>query len=257
MDPVRLSNISTRMRVLTADEVLIGGFIIGGSTPKTVVVRARGPSLASAGLSGLLANPTLGLMSGQTVVASNDDWQQAANAAQIQASGFAPSDPNESAILITLDPGAYTAIVSGVFPMMGIAIVEVFEVDGETAQLINISTRGRVQTGDDVMIAGFVIQGTGLQSVVVRARSQSLGQFGMRGLLENPTLQLLSGQTTIAANDNWQQAANAAQIQASGFAPLSPGESAILITLQPGAYTAIVRGTGGGTGIAIVEVFKN
>jgi hypothetical protein len=257
LDPVRLGNISTRGQVLVGDNVMIGGLIIGGSTPKTVVVRARGPSLAPYGLTGLLANPTLQLFSGQSVIAENDNWQAAGNAGQIQASGFAPPDASEPAIMMTLDPGGYTAIVSGVGGTTGIGIVEVFEVDAVTTPLINIATRGRVQTGDSVMIAGFVIQGTGPQSVVVRARGPSLAPFGISDFLANPTLQLFSGQTVIAANDDWQQAANAAQLQSSGFAPSYPAESAILVTLQPGAYTAIVSGVGGSTGIAIVEAFKN
>jgi hypothetical protein len=245
------------MQVLSGDDVMIGGFVIGGSGPKTVVVRARGPSLAAQGVPGVLANPQLQLFSGQTQVASNDNWSAASNSAAIAASGFAPSDANEAAILMTLNPGAYTAVVSGVGGSTGVAIIEVFEVDAILVPLANISTRGRVQTGDNVMIGGFVIQGDGPQTVVIRARGPSLAQFGIQGLLANPQLQLFSGATQIAANDNWQNAANAAAIQASGFAPTDPLEAAILITLQPGAYTAIVSGVAGGTGIAIVEVFRN
>jgi uncharacterized repeat protein (TIGR01451 family) len=253
----RLSNISTRMQVLTGDDVMIGGFVIGGSAAKTVVVRARGPSLASLGVPGVLANPRLQLFAGQAQIASNDNWGDATNAATIAASGFAPADANEAAILMTLAPGAYTAIVSGVANATGVAIVEVFEVDAILVPLANISTRGRVQTGANVMIGGFVIQGDGPQTIVVRARGPSLAQFGIQGLLANPQLQLFAGATQIASNDNWQQAANAVEVQASGFAPSDPMEAAILITLQPGAYTAIVSGVAGGTGIAIVEVFRN
>jgi sugar lactone lactonase YvrE len=251
-DPPRLVNISTRGRVLTGADVMIGGFIIGGGAPKTVVIRANGPSL---NIAGPLANPMLQLFSGQTQIAANDNWQDAANAATIQSSGFAPLHPLDSAIYTTLNPGAYTAIVTGVGGGTGVGLVEVFEVDLPSVPLINISTRGQVQTGNNVMIAGFIIQGSGPQTVIVRARGPSMTAQGLPGALANPMLQLFNGQTQIAVNDNWQQAANAATVQSSGFAPSDPLESAILVTLNPGAYTAIVTGVGNTTGVGIVEVF--
>ena len=248
----RLVNISTRAKVLTGNEVLIGGFIVQGSTPKTIVVRARGPSLAAPNT---LANPTLRLMSGQTILRINDDWQSATNAAELQASGFAPSHSLESAVMITVNPGAYTAIVSGSDGGTGMGIVEVFEVDHPENPLVNISARGSVLTGDDVMIGGFIIQGSAPQTVVVRARGPSLAQLGLTGTLANPMLRLYTGSTLIETNDNWVDAANAAQVQSSGFAPANSQESAILITLNPGAYTAIMSGVGNTTGIGLVEVF--
>ena len=256
-NPPRLLNISTRGPVLTGDHVMIGGFIISGSAPKQVIVRARGPSLAQFGVPDVLANPQLQLYTGQTPVASNDNWVDAPNKAAIEASGFAPENAQESAILMTLAPGGYTAIVTGVGNTTGIAIVEVFEVGEATTGLLNISTRGPVQTGDHVMIGGFIIQGDGPQTVVIRARGPSLSQFGVPGVLANPQLTIYSGQTPVASNDNWVDAPNKAAIEASTFAPENPNESAILVTLQPGGYTAIVTGVGGGTGIAIVEVFRN
>ena len=252
----RLVNISTRGIVRTGDNVMIGGFIIGGSAPKTVVVRARGPSLTPVGVPGVLANPQVQLYFGQTLLAANDNWQQATNAPAITASGQAPTNANEAAILIQLNPGPYTAIVTGVGNGTGIGIVEVFEIDALGVPLINISTRGLVETGDNVLIGGFIIQGNGPQTVVVRARGPSLAQAGVPGVLANPQLQLYSGQTLIASNDNWQQATNANAITASGQAPTNANEAAILMTLDPGAYTAIVTGVGGTTGVAIVEVFK-
>ena len=251
----RLGNISTRMQVLTGNDVLIGGFIIGGSAPKTVVVRARGPSLAPFGITNFLANPKLDLYSGQTVIASNDDWATATNAAALTASGFAPENAQEAAVLVTLSPGAYTAVVSGSGGGTGVGIVEVFEVDLPEVPLANISTRGQVLTGNDVMIGGFVIQGSAPQTVIVRARGPSLADFGITNPLANPVLQLFSGQTMVAMNDNWQSSAEAGQVLSRGFAPASPFESAILITLNPGAYTAIVTGAGGTTGVGIIEVF--
>jgi photosystem II stability/assembly factor-like uncharacterized protein len=253
----RLANISTRGEVLTGNDVMIGGFVIGGPSAKTVVVRARGPTLVPYGITNALANPTLRLVrsSDQATLAINDDWQSASNAADIAASGFAPSDALESAVLMTLAPGAYTAIVSGVGGGRGVGIVEVFEVDHPEVPLVNISTRGQVLTGDEVMIGGFVIQGNEPLTVVVRARGPTLVPYGITNALADPVLQLYSGQTQIAQNDDWSTAANAAQVQSSGFAPSNSKESAILITLDPGAYTAIVRGAGGTTGVGIVEVF--
>jgi hypothetical protein len=251
----RLFGISTRMQVLTGGDVMIGGIVIGGSTPKTVVVRARGPSL---GVPGALANPTLTIVpaAGGTNL-SNDDWQQAPNAAQLLTSGFAPGDPKESAVLATLNPGAYTAIVSGVGNTTGVGIVEVYEIDTPTVPLQAISTRGQVLTGNDVMIGGFIIQGDGPMQVAVRARGPSLVGAGVPNALLNPTLTLIraSDGVAIAVNDDWQQASNAAQVSASGFAPADARESVILINLQPGGYTAIVSGVGNTTGVAIVEVF--
>ncbi len=254
----RLANISTRMQVLTGNDVMIAGFIIGGSTPKTVVISVAGPSLANFGIANALANPTLTLVrsSDQSVIATNDDWGSAANASQIQAAGFAPSNSLEPAIMMTLAPGAYTAIVQGVGGGTGVGLVAVYEVDHPEVPLINISTRGQVLTGNDVMIAGFIIQGAP-QKVVINVAGPSLANFGIANPLANPTLTLVrsSDQAVIEVNDNWQNASNAAQIQASGFAPSSSLEPAILITLAPGAYTAIVQGAGGGTGVALVGVF--
>ena len=174
--------------------------------------------------------------------------------AEIQASGFAPVNAKESAILSTLNPGAYTAIVSGVGGGTGVGIVEVYELDRPEIPLINISTRGKVLTGDNVMIGGFIIQGDSAKTVLIRAVGPNLANFGVTGVLANPKLQLYSGQTVIASNDDWGTATNASAITATGLAPANPLEAAILITLQPGAYTAIVSGADGGSGVGIVEV---
>jgi hypothetical protein len=247
----RLVGISTRMAVLTQDNVMIGGFIIDGTQPKTVVVRARGPSL---GVAGALADPTMVIVpavGGPSLL--NDDWPLAANAAQLQASGFAPGDPHESALLVTLPPGAYTAIVSGKNNTTGVAIVEVFELDRPEVPLIGISTRGFVQTQDNVMIGGFIIQGSAPLTVAIRARGPSLG---VTGALANPTLVVVpAAGTPSLLNDDWQLHPNAAQMQASGFAPNHPLEAGMLVTLPPGAYTAIVTGVNSTTGVALVEVY--
>jgi hypothetical protein len=258
-NPPRLANISTRGQVRTGNEVMIGGFIIGGAANKTVAIVATGPSLATAGIANPLANPTMTLVrsSDQSVIGSNDDWQTASNASQLQAAGFAPAHPLESAILVNLPPGAYTAIVSGVGGGTGVGLVAVYEVDRPDIPLINLSTRGLVLTGNDVMIGGFVIQGSGPQTVAVVATGPSLTSAGIANALPDPTLTLVrsADQSVIATNDNWQSASNAAQIQAAGFAPAHPLESAIMMTLAPGAYTAIVSGVGGGTGVGIIAVY--
>jgi hypothetical protein len=266
-----LTNISTRGPVQTGNNVMIGGFIISGSTPKTVLVRARGPSLTAFGVANPVANPTVSLYSGTTVIASNDNWASPvtvaggsapASQAAIQATLQAPTNSLESAILTTLPPGTYTAIMSGVGGT-GVGIVEVLEIDHPESPLINISTRGPVQTGDNVMIGGFVINGSTPQTVLITARGPSLASAGLTGLLANPTMNLYSGTTVIASNDNWatpvavaggSAPASQAAIQATGQAPTYPLESAILTTLQPGSYTVIVQGVGNTTGLAIVEV---
>ena len=256
----RLVNISTRGQVGTGFDVMIGGFVIGGSTAKTVAVRAIGPSLASFGIPGPLANPQIQLVrsSDQTIVATNDEWTTAANAAQLVANWLAPTDGRESTILVSLQPGAYTAIVSGASNGTGTALVEVYELDRPESPLVNISTRGKVLTGFDVMIGGIALGGDGPQTVVVRAIGPSLANYGVAGPLANPQLQLVrqSDQTIIASNDDWGSASNAAALQASGFAPSNPLESALYITLDPGLYTAIVSGVNNGTGVGLVEVYK-
>jgi alpha-tubulin suppressor-like RCC1 family protein len=253
--PPRLANLATRGRVLGgSNDVLIAGFAVKGPGSKTVVIRARGPSLSATGVSDPLANPTIRVFSpnSNNPLAANDDWGSGEHAAIIQAIGLAPADPLESAILISLGPGLYSAVVDDAQTDTGVAIVEVFEVDHPDSPLVNIATRGQVLTGEDVMIAGFIIQGNGPQQVVVRARGPSMN---IQGRLANPMLQLYEGQTPLSANDDWGTASNASALQASGFAPPDPQEAAILVTLNPGAYTAIVSGVGGTTGIGLVEVF--
>jgi hypothetical protein len=187
-DPPRLANISTRGQVQTGFDVMIGGFAISGSAAKTVVVRAIGPSLASYGVPGSLPNPQLQIVrqSDGTTIATNDDWQSHANAAQVQAAGFAPAHPLESAIYITLPPGLYTAVVSGTGGVSGVGLVEVYEVDQPAVPLINISTRGKVQTGSDVMIGGFVVFGSGTQTVIIRAIGPSLTKLRGHGRAREP-----------------------------------------------------------------------
>jgi len=296
-----LVNISTRGPVQTGDNVVIGGFVIDGNAPKTVLVRGRGPSMSTAPffVPGVLADPFLRVFSGETVIAQNDNWQDppscgsfaCGTSAQIATAALDPCQPNpgqqsapascglESAILITLNPGAYTVHLAGVNGSTGVGLIEVFEADdSDLSQLVNISTRGPVQTGDNVMIGGFVIEGNGTKTVLVRGRGPSMSgaPFFIPGVLANPSLRLFSGQALIAQNDNWQDSLScadfvcggAAQISATRLDPCQPNpgqpsappgcalESAILITLNPGAYTVHLSGINGGSGIGLVEVFQ-
>jgi hypothetical protein len=259
-----LANLSTRAQVLGGENALIGGFIVGGSEPKTIVVNVAGPSLANFGIANPVPNPILTVVrsSDHSIVASNDDWQSQDPAAvsRIQASGFQPNDPLEPAIALTLPPGAYTALVQGQGGATGTGLLGIFEVDKPESPLINLSTRGRVLTGNDVMIAGFIVQGDAPQTVVVNVAGPHLANFGITDPLRNPTLTIVrsSDNSIIAANDDWQAQANPADvaaIEASGFQPNDALEPAVILTLQPGAYTAIVQGAGGSTGVGLVGVF--
>jgi len=259
-DPPRLGNISTRMQVLTGSDVMIGGFVIGGAATKRVAIVATGPSLTQYGIANALANPTFTLVrsSDQSVVATSDDWQTDVNASQLTAAGFAPSNTLEAALLVDLPPGGYTAIVQGAGGGTGVSVIGVYEVDHPEIPLINISTRGKVLTGNDVMIGGFIITGSGSQAVAIVATGPSLAQYGIANPLANPSITLVrsSDQAVLATNDDWQSDANAAQLQAAGFAPTNALESGLYTTLPPGAYTVIVQGVGGGTGVAVIGVYK-
>jgi plastocyanin len=255
--PAMLGNISTRAFVQTGDNVMIGGFIITGAGQKRLIVRAIGPSLANHGITNPLQNPTLELHDHTgAVIASNDNWMNAPNRQEIIDSGLAPSNNFESAILTSLNPAAYTAIVRGVSNGTGIGLVEGYDLDPTAgSKLGNISTRALVQTGDNVMIGGFIITGSGQKRVIVRAIGPSLAQHGITNPLQDPTLELHNGNgAVIAFNDNWKDSQQA-EIQATGLAPTNDLESAIVATLAPGNYTAIVRGKNDTIGVALVEVY--
>ena len=249
-----LANISTRLNVGVDDDVLIGGFIVRGPGPKRLILRAIGPSLAGAGVIGALANPTLELHdSTGAMIAANDDWQTSAQVSEIRDSGLAPTNPLESAIVATLQPGNYTAIVRGVNNTTGIALVECYELDSTATRLVNISTRGRVGVGDEVLIGGFIVAGSDSKTVIVRALGPSLP---LAGALANPVLELRDASgNLVSSNDDWVNSSQQSAIAASGLAPSSPLESAILATLSPGNYTAIVRGVNNTTGIGLAEAY--
>jgi hypothetical protein len=253
--PAQLLNISTRVNVQTGDNVAIAGFITTGNASKKVIVRGIGPSIV--GLTPLLADPVLELHGANgSLITSNDNWKDTQEA-EIIASTIPPTNDLESAIVATLSPDAYTAVLSGKNGTTGIGLVEMYDLDAASdSKLANISTRGFVQTGNDVMIGGFIFgDGTASESVLIRAIGPSLP--GITNVLADPTLKLYDGNGTLLMfDDNWQDdALQAAAIAATGIPPQNALESAIVATLPPGAYTAIVSGNNGGTGVALVEVY--
>ena len=253
----RLVNISTRMQVGLGDDVLIGGFIIQGSNPKKVILRAIGPSLAASGINGYLQDPALELHDASgALLQSNDNWQASVDAGEINGTGIAPSDPRESAIVARLAPGSYTFILSGVNQTTGVGLVDSYSLDTNGSRAANISTRGRVGSGDDALIGGFIIGGQSSKTMLVRALGPSLDGFASTDLLSNPLVELHDNDgQLVASNDNWNTSPDAASIIATGLPPDDPREAALLATVTPGNYTAVVRGAGGGEGIALVEVY--
>lgn len=253
-----LVNLSTRGTVQTGDNVLIGGFIIPGLEPKKVVVRAIGPSLTGSAISNPLANPTLTLFNGAgTQIAFNDDWIDSPDKQAIIDTTLAPKNDKESAILQRLTPGNYTVRVAGVNNTTGIALVELYDLQSfSSSTLANISTRGRVNTGENVLIAGYIVGGYKAQRVVVRAIGPSLSQFGVAGALADPLLELRNAQGTILiSNNDWQDTQRQELID-TGLPPSNTKESALVTSLTPGNYTAIVSGVGGGTGVGLAEVYN-
>lgn len=251
--PSHLANISTRMKVGVGEDVLIGGFIIQGTQTKKLILRAIGPSLS--GVPNVLADPVLELHnSSGAIIANNDDWPSSDQASEISASGLAPDNPNESAIIITLSSGSYTAVVKGYQNGQGVGLVEAYELDGNGTRLVNISTRGQVGVSDNAMIAGLIVQGSDAKRAIVRALGPSLGVAG--GGLADPVLELHdSSGTLLASNDNWVNSPQYSEIVASTVPPPNTMESAIIATFGAGSYTAIVRGVGNTTGVALVEIY--
>ena len=249
----QLLNISTRMDLKTGANVLIGGFIVTGNEAKKVIFRAIGPSL-NPGVVGALADPVLELhASDGSLITSNDNWKDTQQT-DIEATGIPPQNDLESAIVATLDPGAYTAIVSGKNATSGIGLVEIYDLDQlADAQLANVSTRGFVETGSNVMIGGFILgNGSGTTNLLIRAIGPSMGP----SMLEDPVLDLHdSNGDIVMSNDNWEDTL-LAEIEATGLPPINTSESAMVVTIPTGAYTAIVMDKNGGTGVGLVEVYR-
>lgn len=259
--PSQAVNLSTRIFVQTGDNVGIGGFIIAGNGPKHVIIRGIGPSLTSSGVpvAGVLVDPVLELHGPCAFgTITNDNWRDT-QGAQIIADGLAPTDDRESAIDATLAPGAYTAVLRGKNNTTGVAVVEVYDLDTAAAsKLANLSTRAFVDTGDNVVIAGFILgNNNGNDMVVVRGLGPSLASAGIQGALSDPILELhdSTGSTLITDNDWQDDPVQAAQIIAAGLAPSNAKESAIAATLPPGNYTAILRGVNNTTGVGLVEIY--
>jgi uncharacterized delta-60 repeat protein len=267
----RLSNISTRVNVLTADNIAVAGFILQGSGLKRLLIRGLGPTLAldPFRVTNVLADPLLVLhttnaQGNDQVVATNDSWKintqtGGSQQTEVEATGRPPSNDLEAALMVALNPGTYTAILSGNNSVTGNALVDLYDVaDPASASfLTNISARGFVGTGDQVLIGGFIIgpQGAASPAVLARALGPSLASFGITNALANPTLELHDANgTLITSNDNWKSTQQA-EISATGKAPPNDLESAIARTLAPGSYTAIVRGINNTTGVALVEVY--
>ncbi len=253
--PKSLLNVSTRVQVQSGDSVLIGGFIVTGDKPKNVALRAIGPSMAAAGIRGVLQDPALELYnSAGELIDQNDNWTSLP--ASSVSDGLAPTDPAESLIETTLSPGSYTAVLSGANGSTGVGLFELYDIDPANSQVSNISTRGVVEVNDGAMIAGFIIGGADATKVIVRAIGPSLSASGVAGALLDPTLELHDAEgSLIFSNDNWHSDQEK-DIIASTVPPTSDKEAAIVATLPPGSYTATVRGVGDTTGVALVEVYN-
>jgi hypothetical protein len=256
--PKWLANVSTRVDVGQGDDVVIGGFIAQGTANKRVMIRAIGPSLTDQGVSGALADPVVDLYDASgNLIATNDNWADNANQQEIIDTGIAPTSANESVILMqlpaTTDGAAYTAVMSGANNTTGVGLLEVYDLDaGIGPDLLNISTRGLVETKDKVMIGGVIVHGTQPQTVIARALGPSLD---VTNTLADPTLELHDQNgALIASNDNWRSDQES-EIEATNLAPTNDNEAAILATLTPEPYTAVVQGANGTTGVALAEIY--
>jgi hypothetical protein len=249
------------MQVQGGNNVLIAGFIVTGNAQKTVGIVGVGPSLSQF-FSDVLSDPTLELHTGNTTLMTDDNWQDdSSQATLLSSNGIAPSDPKESGIVAALPANAsYTAILAGKNGGTGIGTVQIFDISQSAdSQLANISSRGFVLTGNNVMIGGFILGGNGANTrIVARGIGPSLAQFGLNPVLADPTIELHdSNGGTLASNDDWQDdQAQAAQLSANNLAPSDPKEAAIFTSLPPGQFTAILAGKSGGTGIGVVEIFN-
>ena len=258
----RAVNISTRSRVASGDQAMIGGFIVTGGASKRVIIRAIGPSMNDDGVINVLADPIVTLHGPDgSLLASNDNWREnPAQAAEIQASGIPPEHDLESAIVATLPAAPYTAVVQDKDQSSGVALVEIYDLEeGGASRLGNVSTRGAVGSGEDVMIGGFVLGGSGGGSpmIVVRALGPSLAQAGVSGTLADPELELRDANgALVVANEDWQDNPEQAnELSQSDFAPRDSSEAAVILRVPPGAYTAIVSSADGSTGVALVEAY--
>ncbi len=268
--PPRLANLSTRASVGGAAGSPIAGFVIEGTAPKLILVRAAGPALAAFGLPSALARPVLTLFRGDQIIAINTGWGTAANATELaaaatQSGAFAfAAGSGDSALLLRLEPGAYTARISSADGATGIALAEAYEIEREGARFINLSTRAFVGPGDSAAIPGLVVTGASARTYLIRAVGPGLADFGVAGVLARPSLVLLRGTTPVHANDGWETTAAPALLaqtaQRVGAFALKAGsaDAALVVTLEPGAYTALVTSADGGTasGQCLIEIYE-
>lgn len=257
--PAQTLNISTRLGVGTGDNAMIGGFIIKGNSSKSVLIRGLGPSLSNLGLIGVLLDPVLELHGADgALLFQNDNWKDDQRT-QIEGTIFQPTDDREPAIVASLPPAAYTAILTGKNQTTGIGLIEIYDRDqAADSELQNISTRGFVGAQSNVLIGGFILGGNNNTRVAVRGLGPSLSQFGLTNLLADPTLELHDANgATLIANDNWaDDSATADLLSANGLALADPQEPAIFTTLPAGQFTAILAGKNGGTGIGTIEIYN-
>ena len=257
---IRLANIAGRSLVQQNDNIGIGGFIVRGSGSKRVMIRGIGSSLKSgdAPLPGRLADPIVDLRGESgAVLQQNDNWRQSSQQQEIQDTGIAPSDDNEAAIVMTLAPGTYTAVLQGANGSQGIGVVEIYDLEPTAGpELANLAARAFVSTGDNILVGGVILNGVTPKRVLLRGIGPSLSG-SLPNALANPTMQLFNGNgDSLATNDNWKDAPNAGEITATGIAPTNDAESAILLPLGPGLYTAVVNGVDNGTGNGVVEIYR-
>lgn len=250
-----LLNVSTRSLVKSGEDVMIGGFVIVGTKAKKIMIRGIGPSLAKAGITNAMIDPILRLYNSKgTLLASNDNWTT--QRAEVIATGIPPISNLEAAIVTKLAPGNYTCVIQSKTGIPSIALFELYDLDPASSDLVNLSTRAKVDGGQNVVIGGFIIGGDQPTKVIIRAIGPSLTKHGIVNPLKDPTLELRGANgSLIFANDNWRSTQQQ-QIVASKIPPTDNRESAIIATLKPGRYTAIVRGKGGSTGVALVEVYN-
>ncbi|MFO1451546.1 MAG: immunoglobulin domain-containing protein [Opitutaceae bacterium] len=260
----RLINLSIRTQAGPGDNTLIVGFVSNGTEPKSTLIRSIGPTLAQFGVPGAMTDPQLSLFRGSTQVASNDNWSDASTVASTHSQVGAfnlPPDSRDAALWLSLPTGAYTAQVSSADGTNGVVLMEVYDADSaaSSSNLINLSARSRVGSGDAALIAGLVVQGDGPKRFLIRAIGPTLGTFGVDGVLANPSLRLISNGAVVAENDDWSGSAelSTAFAEVGAFPlPAASQDAVVVVTLDPGSYTAVVSGANDTSGIALLELYE-